>query len=97
MPCVKCGVLIVSALHKLDEHAPRATRVQERDAEASCPVARRLIDELDALSAALRESGTQVGHGVAGMVESGTTPGQEAGDAGFRLERREQLNLAAQG
>jgi hypothetical protein len=31
------------------------------------------------------------------MVESGTTPGQEAGDTGIRLERREQLDLAALG
>jgi hypothetical protein len=88
---------IVGALHKLDEHAPRAARVQERDAAASCPAARRLIDELDALGAALLQSGAQVGHGVAGMVESRTTPGQEAGDAGIRLERREQLDLAALG
>jgi hypothetical protein len=71
--------------------------VQERDAEASCPVAGHLIDELDALGAALLESGAQVGHGVAGMVESGTTPGQEAGDAVIRLEWREQLDLATLG
>jgi hypothetical protein len=97
MPCVKLGVRVVSALHKLDEHAPRAARVQERDAEASRPAARHLIDELDALGAALLESGAQVGHGVAGMVESGTSPRKEAGDAGIRLERCEQLDLAALG
>jgi diacylglycerol kinase (ATP) len=68
--------------------------VKERDAGAEHPVARRLVDRLQAGGAQAGERGRDVVDPVGDVVEAGAAPDQEAADGRVLAERRKQLDVA---
>src|SRR5689334_9963549 len=93
----RCHSARRSRLDQLRQHPTDAPRMDERDPRSVQPDARRLVDELEALLACIRQRLVDVWDRDGQVVQSGATPGQELADRGVLPQGTQQLDLGVAG
>ena len=95
------GVLVVVAgagprrgLFELEQDAPRPLGVNERDERPASPDSRLAIDQRESALFESCQSGAEVGHGDADVMQPLSSPFEKLGHTGIRGERRDELDTA---